>query len=120
MPPPARPLPTDASLTVHVTERADGATVIHLGGQLLAGEAAWSRSVLDAIVERAGDTVVVDCSELGYADSGGLAILFGSQRNARALGRSWCIRGVDGQPLRALQRSGFIDLLPVDPANRVA
>jgi anti-anti-sigma factor len=104
-----------------VTQRTDGATVIHLGGQLLAGEAAWSRSVLDAIVERsASDTVVVDCSELGYADSGGLAILFGSQRNARSLGRTWCIRGVDGQPLRALQRSGFIDLLPVDPANRVA
>ena len=110
----ARPLPTNASLTVHVSERPDGATVIHLGGQLLAQECDWSRSVLDAIVESSPTDIVVDCSELGYADSGGLASLFGSQRHARSLGRAWWIRGINGQPLKALQRSGFIDLLPID------
>ena len=112
----SRPLPTDASLTVHTSERGDGGTVIHLGGQLLARESEWSRSVLDAIVEGSPGDVIVDCSELGYADSGGLASLFGSQRHARSVGRSWWIRGVNGQPLQALQRSGFIDLLPIDLA----
>lgn len=109
-----RPLSTDAALGIEVSEPGDGRVVIHLAGHLVAHEGGWSRSVLDSIVASTTGRLVVDCTGLVYADSGGLATLFGSQRRARSLGRDWRIRGVHGQPLSALQRSGFIDLLPID------
>lgn len=104
---------TDAALTIRVDEE-DGQSVVRLAGQLLAQDNEWSASVLDAIVDASAGTVTLDCSELVYADVGGVAGLFGAQRRARALGQSLWLRAPHGQPLEVLKQSKFIDVLTID------
>jgi anti-anti-sigma factor len=113
----ARTSTTEAgpALAVQVHEHPDGTIVVRLSGKLLGRESEWSKPTLETLVAGTEQPIVVDCRELTYADSGGLATLFGWQRRTRRRGRQWWIRGVDGQPLAAIQRSGFIDLLPVAP-----
>ena len=104
---------TDAALTIRVDDEEDQ-QVVRLAGQLLAQDNEWSGSVLDAIVDASSGPVTLDCSELTYADVGGVAGLFGAQRRARALGRGLWLRAPHGQPLEVLKQSRFIDVLTLD------
>lgn len=55
--------------------------------------------------------VVVDLSEVTYCDSCGLRVLLGAHRRVAGLGGELVLRGVSGQPRRALRLTGLDTVL---------
>ena len=55
--------------------------------------------------------VVVDLADVSYCDSCGLRVLLGAHRRVAGLGGELVLRGVSGQPRRALRLTGLDTVL---------
>jgi len=72
-----------------------------------------ARADLMAAVAR-GDDLVVDCSDLRFIDSTGVALLLEANRDLEADGRRLALVNVTDQPRRLFEWLGLTDLLHSD------
>lgn len=83
----------------HTLEQQDGATVLHVRGELDALSCPELRPVLDALVARGKSVITVDLSELRLIDSSGVGALVALYKRVRANGGQVKFVGVTAQPL---------------------
>jgi anti-sigma B factor antagonist len=109
--------PDDAYLDVTVTEEAATVTV-RLGGDLDLDTVPELRDVLVGRVDRPGNRVVLDLSELAFCDSTALGALVGLRRRLLATGGSLDVVGVCGQVARLFAHTGLAPMFGIDlPAD---
>ena len=58
--------------------------------------------------------LVVDLASVPYCDSGGMRVLLGASKRVTAAGGTFGLRGVHGQPERALRLTGLDRVLRED------
>ncbi|GLZ47027.1 anti-sigma factor antagonist [Actinomycetospora sp. NBRC 106375] len=89
------------------TERSDAATVVVVGGDLdYDSHGRLDDAVGDALGQPTSE-LVLDLEAVTYCDSCGLRVLIGAHRRAEEVGASFALRGVHGQPARALKLTGL-------------
>lgn len=100
--------PLDAG-TIRVQRRADGVTLLSLGGRhdlLTAGE--LELAIADAL--RRGDAIVVDLRETSFVDSAVLQTLVSGRAMARSDDRPFVLEsGACAGVARALEVAGLVD-----------
>jgi anti-anti-sigma factor len=94
---------------VHVREAADGTVVVAVSGDI---DYAHSAELESAIAHRlaAADApvhLVVDLAAVPYCDSCGMRVLLAASQRVTAAGGEFALRGVHGQPERALRLTGL-------------
>lgn len=95
-----------SELTIR-TERGEGGTVVTVGGDLdYDSHGRLDDAVGDALSEPTPE-LVLDLTAVTYCDSCGLRVLIGAHRRAEEIGASFALRGVHGQPARALKLTGL-------------
>ena len=87
----------------------DDTVVVRVLGDVDHAHEAELEAVMDHVIARAGGSIdlVVDLTDVAYCDSGGLRVLLGASRRASAGGGLLRLRGVAGQPSRALELTGL-------------
>jgi anti-sigma B factor antagonist len=85
-----------------------------LPDELDIGAVAQVRPALRAAVARGDDDLVVDCSELVFIDSTGVALLLEADRALRADGRQLTLVNVKDQPRELLEWLGLNDMIRFD------
>jgi len=83
----------------HSIVQEEGATVLHVAGELDAISSPELRPVLDRIVEEGKRSVAVNLSELRLIDSSGVGALVSLYKRIRANGGEVRFVGLIGQPL---------------------
>jgi anti-anti-sigma factor len=91
-----------------VAAREDARWVLSLAGELDVATVETVRARLRELDER---PIVLDLSGLTFTDSTGLAFLLEERVRARRRGTSLWVRGVGGQTLELLERTGLLDLV---------
>jgi len=69
------------------------------------------------LVNGTKDDVVVDCRELEFIDSSGIAVFVHTQRLLELDGRRFRLEGVNGMAKRAIELLGLQDILGVGEAD---
>jgi anti-sigma B factor antagonist len=71
------------------------------------------------LVNNTNDDVVVDCRELEFIDSTGIAVLVHTQRLLEINGRALRMEHVNGVPRRAIELLGLDEVLGIDEIESV-
>ena len=80
----------------------DGASVVHVVGEMDLASADLLESTLRTLTQRSHGRVVVDLSRVTFMDSAGLRVLVRARERMTARGRWLVTRGATGQPRRLL------------------
>lgn len=94
---------------VRTSETADGAIVVVVSGDV---DYTHSRELEAAIERRLADhegpaRLVVDLAAVPYCDSCGMRVLLGASQRVTGTGGTFGLRGLHGQPQRALRLTGL-------------
>ena len=86
-----------------------GSVVVTVSGDVDYTHYTELEAVVDHEIARAGEPVdlVVDLTDVPYCDSCGMRVLLGTARRVAAAGGRFALRGVQGQPSRALKLTGL-------------
>jgi len=74
------------------------------------------RCELSMALKRPSD-LLVDCRNLKFIDSSGIAVLVETRQQLEAAGYNMLLMNVTGEPLRVLEVLGLTDLLSIDRPN---
>jgi anti-sigma B factor antagonist len=88
----------------------DPVPVLVVSGELDVYEAPAFRSELFAIIDEGHERVVVDCSRLGFIDSGGLATFVDSARRLAARDGELVLRGVRPSARRIFEITDLVTM----------
>src|SRR3954454_16908623 len=80
----------------------DGASVVHVVGEMDIASAELLESTLRSVAQRSRGRIVVDLSRVTFLDSAGLRSLVRARERMDACGRWLITRGATGQPRRLL------------------
>jgi anti-sigma B factor antagonist len=98
----------------------DDLVVVRVGGDLDVVTAADLWSHLSALIEDGGLRIVIDCSEVTFLDSSGIATLVRAHRTVTPLGGSVRLREVSRRVLEILTITSLTDVFmdrPTSPAT---
>ena len=102
------------TLAIH-RERTTGSFVVRLIGDF---EVRMAGAVTQAIVSGDQSSVVVDLSELGSLDAGGLRALVEAQGQLVTSGRVMTVTGARGEVMAVIRSSGLDGAVPEAPKPR--
>lgn len=94
--------------------------VVKVFGELDLFTAPELRTFLIDTLQWRGCHIVLDCSDLGFADSSGLAVLVGVQRRARRAGGSLRLAGLPTLVADQLAVTGLHKVIPTYPTLQAA
>jgi len=114
--PPSRPLPGLALST----PTAGGVTIAALSGELDIACAPALREQLLGLLRPGSSRLVIDLSKVSHCDANGLAVLIGTGRRARLLGRFLRLAAVSPQVDHELNITGLRQHLGVFPTVQAA
>ncbi|MGW4648498.1 STAS domain-containing protein [Kitasatospora sp. NPDC004289] len=100
-------------LTITEDSTADGATVVHLAGEIDLDEGAALEDVLTRALEARPSRLVVDMSGVGYCDSAGLNALLKTRTAAATAGVDLVVAGVGERITRLLWATGTTDVFTI-------
>jgi stage II sporulation protein AA (anti-sigma F factor antagonist) len=92
---------------VHV----DGHSHIRLTGEIDLANAAELRRHLDWVIAAGTGDVELECSDVSFLDSSGLAVLFAAHQQLRDTHHRLTVRNPSRPVLRVLELSGLLDVL---------
>jgi anti-sigma B factor antagonist len=98
-------------LEVRLETMAEGASVIHVSGELDMATTPELEEVVDGA--DLGGAVVIDLSECGFLDSSAVRVLVGTARASEEAGGSLSIVASDPGILRVLEIAAVDTMLPV-------
>ncbi len=88
-------------------------TVVVLNGRLDTLAAQEVAAQFDALKEKAGGTVVLDCSQLGYISSSGLRLFLTLRKAASTKGGKVIVRGINSDVRSVFMITGFLNLFEI-------
>jgi anti-sigma B factor antagonist len=91
------------------------ATVFSLSGEVDLANFAVVEDALDRAIDGSHDDVVVDCGELIFMDSSGVAVLCRAEERMRAAGRTMYITHANATTVRLLELLGLLERMCVEP-----
>ena len=91
-------------------EERDGKFIATLQGEMDTAAAVEVETVLKPLYTSNGKDVIIDCKDLEYIASGGLRILLGILKGAKASGSKVTLRDVNDDIKSVLQLTGFISI----------
>lgn len=94
--------------------------VVKVFGELDLFTAPELRTFLIETLQWRGCQLILDCSELRFADSSGLAVLVGGQRRARRAGGSLRLAGLPRLVSDQLAMTGLHKVIPIYPTVEAA
>jgi anti-anti-sigma factor len=98
----------------------DGIAIAELAGELDLARAPALREQLLGLLRPGSSRLILDLSQVSFADASGLAVLVGTGRRARRLGGFQRLAAVSPQVARVLNLTGLRRHLPVFPTVQAA
>ncbi|CAA9285530.1 MAG: hypothetical protein AVDCRST_MAG54-3988 [uncultured Actinomycetospora sp.] len=99
-----------ADLTI-ATDHDGADVVVSVGGDLDYDSHGRLEQAVAAALDGAPAGLVLDLTAVTYCDSCGLRVLLGAHHRAGEIGATFVLRGVHGQPARALRLTGLDEVL---------
>ena len=100
------------NFTISTSLTADGATTVHVRGDIdAAASEDLKAALLNEVTRRRPPSLVVDMLHVTFIDSTGLGALLTAQRAARGLGTSLVVREVSTFLERQLRIAGIYEVL---------
>jgi anti-anti-sigma factor len=98
---------------VNITdETSNGATVVHLQGNLDTGTAPELQSHLDALIDAGASTVIADLSAVDFVSSAGLRVILATAKKLRPNG-TLRLFGLNASVREVFDVSGFATIIPI-------
>jgi anti-sigma B factor antagonist len=92
---------------------SEGTMTARLAGRLDTPAAAEVLQQIQPLLDHAGDTLVIDCSELTYISSSGLRIFLTLRKAAAAAGGRVVIEGLTSEIRQVFMMTGFLQLFEI-------
>ena len=99
-------------MEVHITE-SKGRTTVRLVGRLDTPASAEVSQQIQPLLDNAGKTILLDCSELTYISSSGLRIFLALRKAAAAAGGQVVIEGLSNDIRQVFMMTGFLQLFEI-------
>lgn len=99
-------------MEIHITE-SDGTMTARLVGRLDTPAAAEVTQEIQPLLDHAGATIVLDCSEMSYISSSGLRIFLTIRKAASAAGGHVIIQGLSNEIRQVFMMTGFLQLFEI-------
>ena len=99
-------------MEVHITESEEMMTA-RLVGRLDTPAAVEVTREVQPLLDAAGKTIVLDCSELSYISSSGLRIFLTIRKAAAAAGGKVIIEGLSPEIRQVFMMTGFLQLFEI-------
>ena len=99
-------------MEVHITE-SEGMMTARLVGRLDTPAAVEVTREVQPLLDAAGKTIVLDCSELSYISSSGLRIFLTIRKAAAAAGGKVIIEGLSPEIRQVFMMTGFLQLFEI-------
>ena len=99
-------------MEMYITE-SEGMVTARLVGRLDTPAAAEISQQIQPLLDHAGETIVLDCSELAYISSSGLRIFLTLRKAATAAGGHVVIEGLSNEIRQVFMMTGFLQLFEI-------
>ena len=99
-------------MEVHITE-SEGTTTARLVGRLDTPAAVEVTREIQPLLDNAGKTLVLDCSEMTYISSSGLRIFLTLRKAAAAEGGRVVVEGLSSEIRQVFMMTGFLQLFEI-------
>ena len=99
-------------MEVHITE-SEGTMTARLVGRLDTPAAVDVSREVQPLLDNAGKTLVLDCSEMTYISSSGLRIFLTIRKAAAAAGGKVVIEGLSSEIRQVFMMTGFLQLFEI-------
>lgn len=99
-------------MEMYITE-SEGMVTARLVGRLDTPAAAEISQQIQPLLDHAGETIVLDCSELAYISSSGLRIFLTLRKAAAASGGHVVIEGLSNEIRQVFMMTGFLQLFEI-------
>ena len=99
-------------MEVHITE-SEGTMTARLVGRLDTPAAVEVSREVQPLLDHAGDTLILDCSELTYISSSGLRIFLTLRKAAATKGGKVIVRGINADVRSVFMITGFLNLFEI-------
>jgi len=93
------------------------AIVFSLHGEVDLANFAEVEDALDRAIDDSQEDVVIDCGELIFMDSSGVAVLCRAEERMRAAGRTMHVANANSTTRRLLELLGLLDRMGVEPSD---
>ncbi len=100
-------------MEVFITE-SEGTITARLVGRLDTPAAAEGTQEIQPLLDHAGETIVLDCSEMAYISSSGLRIFLTIRKAASAAGGRVVIQGLSNEIRQVFMMTGFLQLFEIE------
>jgi anti-sigma B factor antagonist len=98
-------------------ERVDGNSIVVLVGELDLDTAPELARVLDPLLDDGPSEVLVECSDLSFIDSSGIAVLVAAQMRLKGRGAHLALRSLTPHAMKTFATVGLTEFLDVEPAD---
>ena len=99
-------------MEVHITE-SEGTMTARLVGRLETPAAVEVSREVQPLLDHAGDTLILDCSDLTYISSSGLRIFLTLRKAAAAAGGHVVVEGLSNEIRQVFMMTGFLQLFEI-------
>ena len=99
-------------MEVHITE-SEGTATARLVGRLDTPASAEVSQQIQPLLDNAGKTILLDCSEMTYISSSGLRIFLTLRKAASAAGGRVVIEGLSNEIRQVFMMTGFLQLFEI-------
>ena len=99
-------------MEMYITE-TEGMVTARLVGRLDTPAAAEISQQIQPLLDHAGETIVLDCTELAYISSSGLRIFLTLRKAAAAAGGHIVIEGLSNEIRQVFMMTGFLQLFEI-------
>ena len=99
-------------MEVHISE-SEGTMTARLVGRLDTPAAAEVSREIQPLLDHAGGTIILDCSEMTYISSSGLRIFLTLRKAAAAEGGNIVIEGLSSDIRQVFMMTGFLQLFEI-------
>lgn len=99
-------------MEVHITE-SEGTMTARLVGRLDTPAAVEVSREVQPLLDHAGDTLILDCSDLTYISSSGLRIFLTLRKAAAAAGGEVIVEGLSNEIRQVFMMTGFLQLFEI-------
>ena len=100
-------------MNTNITEK-DGKYVVALEGELDTAHALEVEQAMQPLHEVSQKEITIDCTKLEYIASGGLRILLGLLKSAKANGNKVILKNLNDEIKEVFKMTGFIDLFDIE------
>jgi len=98
-------------------ERVDGKAIVVLVGELDLDTAPELARVLEPVLDDGPPEVLIECSDLSFIDSSGIAVLVAAQMRLKGRGAYLALRSLTPHAMKIFATVGLTEFLNVDHAD---